>query len=308
VILLLAVVTTVSLCPCVKSFAWGDEKDVDELIDQLKADMTFGNARDARSRLLRMLNSQGATLKPSPRAVARTLEQALLSEDYQQRHNAASLLRRTSGYKPGKNLLAVTIEGLRDDSVPHPPPRGRRRLLAGVFGNASEGTEYLAAHVAGCADLLKAALESDCEQQRTLCAAILATEADAAEMERYGEVFRRGLTSPSEQQRFLSAYLMGVFCIRADMEEVTGILAEHLKSNGIPWDAKLATQALSHLGVAAHLYLDTSGSTDAQQQRRMASIRQHLVSQPIANRKTIPGYLRFIWSFRYLWEEKWYGR
>jgi hypothetical protein len=300
VMLSVGVTVAFALCMCVESFAQNDSRSLDELIGDLKADRVFGNARDARRALLQILNPQVAELKPLSRDLVRKLEQALLSKDYQQRQNVALLLRRTSGYQPSRDLLLVTVEGLRDDSVPQPSSKGGRRVLAGVFGNASAGTEYLAGHLGKSTKLLEAKLESDCQQQRILCAAILATEADAEEMARYVEVFRGGLKSRSEQQRFLSAYLMGVLCIKTDLERVTGILAEHLKDNDIPWDAKLATQALSHLGVDAHLYLAAIRSSDAQQQHGIDSVRQHLVARPIQNRKVIPGCLRFIWSHRYL--------
>ena len=307
-VMLVVGAATLALCLCGESFAQSGERSIDELIGDLKADKTFGNARDARRALMQILNPQVAELKPLSRGLVPKLEQALLSSDYQQRQNAALLLRRTRGYQPNRDLLVVTVEGLRDDSIPYPPPKGRRRVLAGVFGNASAGTEYLAAHLEDCVDLLEAKLESDCPQQRALCATILATEADDDDMARYVEVFRQGLKSQSEQHRFLSAYLMGVFCIKADMMKVTDILAEHLKDNDIPWDANLAAEALSHLGVDAHLYLSVAGSSDTQQRRRIQSIRQHAVGQPIRNRKVIPGRLRFVWSHRYLGKEQWYGK
>ncbi len=48
---------------------------------------------------------------------APALEQALYSNDHQQRHKAASLLRMIEGRVPSDRLIEVSVEALRDDAV-----------------------------------------------------------------------------------------------------------------------------------------------------------------------------------------------
>ncbi len=134
-----------------------EEKEyIASLILDLKSDDTWSNATWAITTLLRL----GKKAIPA-------LEEALDSDDIQQRHFAAHVLRKTCDKNPSPRLLAVTVEGLSHDEVPDDPGS-----LPYVY-NALEGVDFLLTHTDGAkADLVKALAAYD-GQQRFLAAYIV---------------------------------------------------------------------------------------------------------------------------------------
>ncbi|MEM7164696.1 MAG: HEAT repeat domain-containing protein [Planctomycetota bacterium] len=90
------------------------------------------------------------------------LEDALQSDDYQQRQLAATILRR-SGLSPSDLLLEVTVEGLHNDEM----------HVHNTVANARDGLAYLRKHVKAAREHLVAALTSADEQQAFLSAYLL---------------------------------------------------------------------------------------------------------------------------------------
>ena len=166
-------------------------------IDELASDDRVGNALAA----LEELRAMGPANLPA-------LETALSSADSQQRQLAAHVLRGIGGNEPSDLLLAVTVEGLRHDALPLETwPNGEFAYTD--VRNAAEGTRYLTQHAQQARPYLHEGLESSDEQQRTLCALVLALSEGKAAGPRYDPHFRAALNSHSAQQRLLGAYIMG---------------------------------------------------------------------------------------------------
>lgn len=103
------------------------------------------------------------------------LHGALDDPDYQCRQFAADLLRQR-GASPDDRLVAVTIEGLRDDDYPYARDGSHYTGLR----NAKDGTRWLWLHPEAGTTGLREALASADAQQRFLAAWLLAMRTDAA--------------------------------------------------------------------------------------------------------------------------------
>lgn len=101
------------------------------------------------------------------------LRAALDDPDYQCRQFAAELLRQR-GASPDDRLVAVTIEGLRDDDY----PRARDGSHYTGLRNAKDGTRWLWLHPEAGTTALREALAATDAQQRFLAAWLLAMRAD----------------------------------------------------------------------------------------------------------------------------------
>lgn len=261
----------------------GDTQGSHDAIAELTSDDRVGNAVAA----LAELGAMGSTN-------LRALEVALTSADYQQRQLAAHVLRGTSGYAPNDLLLAVTVEGLQHDVLPLETWPTGEFAYTGVR-NAAEGTRYLAQHVQQARPFLHTGLESPDEQQRTLCALVLAISGSREAVVRYEPYFHAALNSPSAQQRLLGAYIMGVLNINTDLRRCADILLEHLKDNQFPLDAAMSIQALSHLGTGVLPYLsEAETSADMQQRKAIAVVRSRLRDRPLS-KSALKSSLHCIW-------------
>lgn len=181
------------------------------------------------------------------------LHAALDSDDWQQRQLAADLLwrfarddragRRFAPYVTSR-LIAVTIEGLRDDDSATSQVPGERDLQ--LF-NAANGFRVLAKH---------------------------------AELAR--EQLVEGLDGEDYQQRFLCALALGTGGVGSESERVAAILVPHLADNDIPDDAKWSARALFMLGAEAipHLEAAKEASDDAQQRDLLELILMNLKGAP----------------------------
>lgn len=101
-------------------------------------------------------------------AAGEALHAALDDRDLQARQFAADLLRDL-GAPPSPRLVAVTVEGLRDDDWPDGP-----RAYCPGLANAKSGTRWLWLHPEAGEPELRAALAGDDAQQRFLAAWLLA--------------------------------------------------------------------------------------------------------------------------------------
>ncbi len=186
---------------------------LDSLIEDLRDDDVRWNAIAAIEAIRYYASDE---FKRNPNLIS-ALEEALDSEDWQQRQMAAYLLRTTiKDYEPTPRLLEVTVEGLRDDHLPreYEIEDGKYRTKRCVFlFNAAEGVRYLLENENMGTEALEAALDSD----------------DA-------------------QQRFLAAYVLGATGRKNKLERIAEILLPHLEHDNIPRNACLATYALYHLG------------------------------------------------------------
>ncbi len=197
------------------------------LVRALRDDDVRGNATRALS-LLRRLGNEAVP----------ALERGLTSDDWQQRQLCAAVLRHMRGYEPSDRLLAVTVEGLRDDELPFDH---RRRYTRGA-NNAWSGFFYLLRHGRGATPHLSAGLDSDDSQQRWLCA------------------------------RAAAAAGLVTLVDRAAPE-----LVAHLRDNTIRGDAGEAQHALRQYGEAARPYLESAlGSPDEQQCRLAGELLEEL--------------------------------
>jgi hypothetical protein len=105
-----------------------------------------------------------------PQVIVDAFEQALDSEDHQQRQFAALVLADVSErgwYDPPPRFYEVALEGLRDDEFPW------GFIVDSTFANASAFTSYLVHHPAEGTRSLRRALHSSDPQQRGLAAYIL---------------------------------------------------------------------------------------------------------------------------------------
>jgi len=254
------------------------------LIADLASDYLAHNAGTAIGELRKIGPPAGAAL-----------ESALASQDYQQRQIAAHLLRKMGGYKPTAALLSVTVEGLRDDTLPREDwPSGASTYTA--VRNAAEGTLYLLKHVEQARPYLERGLRGSDEQQRTLSAFVLAiADGDAAASSLYEPHFRAALHSASAQQRFLGAYIMGVLNIKTDLQTCTAILLDHTKDNRYPMDAAVSIQALSRLGKGLLPHLTAAQAwADPQQKKAISRVRSQLRDRPLGKR-VLKSSLHCVW-------------
>jgi hypothetical protein len=148
------------------------------LIDDLRDDDISWNGTEA----MEALSSLG-------RGVRGRLEAALDSPDWQQRQLAAAVLRRSIlpwGGMEGPvedapdRLLAVTVEGLRDDDLPRQGAGGRRRAAFTNVADAREGLWFLWNFRDRLGPHLGPAIASDDPQQRLLAAGLAARARIAA--------------------------------------------------------------------------------------------------------------------------------
>ncbi len=100
------------------------------------------------------------------------LNEALTSDDWQQRQFAAHLLRYARPANVSDELLRVTIEGLRDDGTPSGYDATGKRWRP-LIQNAWEGISFLKENAARARPMLVEGLDSDDWQQRQLCAIII---------------------------------------------------------------------------------------------------------------------------------------
>ncbi|MFC1672072.1 HEAT repeat domain-containing protein [Planctomycetota bacterium] len=214
------------------------DPEITRLIDALADDDVKWNAIRAQRRLREL-----GALAIEP------LEGALMSKDYQQRQLAADVLRQIGGYKPSERMLAILVEGLRDDEFPARVREGKTTAYTPTY-NASWGTKYLSKHAARAEAFLEKGLESD----------------DA-------------------QQKFLCAYIVGVSGMTKHVSKAAGILIDHTKNNGIRGDACLSAAALFRLGkdVLPHLRAALPGA-DMQQKEVIGALIKD-IQNPSSSRR-----------------------
>lgn len=175
--------------------------DVRRWIDDLRDDDIRGNAGSAMVGLRRA----GAAAVPM-------LTDALGSIDGQQRHFAALILRDLDA-EPVPLLCTVSVEALTREVS--------RELRATIMvPGATDATRYLARHVAAARPAL-----------------------------------RFGLGSGDDQQRFLCAFLLACGGESVDTEQVVRELMSHLGDNRIRGDALMATHGLFRLASATGIGL-----------------------------------------------------
>ncbi len=193
------------------------------LVEQLRDDDVRWNAMEASESLRRL----GWRAVPA-------LESALASEDWQQRQMAADVLRSVAGYKPSPAMLRVEVEGLRHDELPR--QRRGRRAYTFVF-NAKRGAEHLLRHVREAEPLLTAALVSE-----------------------------------DQQQRFLCAYILGCAGRDEHAAAVAGVLLPHLRDNDVRNDAIMAAAALYRLGPKVRPYVVAARPSADRQARQLIDL------------------------------------
>jgi hypothetical protein len=185
------------------------KKHPEDLIADLRSDAIRWNAHCALAAILYYTSDE---FRYNQKLYA-ALENALDSDDWQQRQIAADILRNSKDYQPTDRLVEVTVEGSRDDDLPG-WFLGEGKMI--LLFNATEGMRYLLKHPKVGTPFLEAALESD-----------------------------------ELQQRFLAAFILGATGRAAKVERTVEILLPHLKNDSVRLNACLATHALYHLGKAA---------------------------------------------------------
>lgn len=188
-------------------FAAGLTLSLADAVEDLRHDSTPWNATHAMS-----------FLRAHAESARSILEAALRSDDHQQRQAAASVLQGIKGYRPTPRMLAVTVEGLRDDVLPSGRRPGEERGTTTYIFNATQGVHWFLrrpARIRAAEPLLVEALRSD-----------------------------------DLQQRFLAAYLLGRGGCAGAFNDVIRVLAPHLGDNHIREDANMAAAGLYGLGPA----------------------------------------------------------
>lgn len=196
-------------------------KTVPELIGDLYSDNIAWNATAAVYELWRNRTFEDKVM---------LLQDVLLSSDYQQRHLAAELLRRTEKYTPGETLAEVMVEGLKDDILPHDPGSSSYNFIFTAAG----GTRFLIENP----EIGTSALEE-------------------------------ALSSRDGQQRFLSAYILAVTGRHREAAKIAEILIPHLKDDRVNQNACHATHGLYNLGKKGLPYLKPFASSADKQQGTM---------------------------------------
>jgi len=166
------------------------------------------------------------------------LRQALRSDDWQQRQLAAHILHRRD-VAADPILVAVTVEGLRDDASFMPPDRPNLMLA-----NAKSGTAYLLRHPEAIREELYAALGSD-----------------------------------DSQQRFLSAVILGHLGSGDAARRICAILIPHLADNRLPGDGVYAALGIYGLRQDALPWIERvrARSRDPQQRTVLTAIERRIL-------------------------------
>ena len=171
----------------------------------------------------------------------KALHVALDSAHLQQRHAAAQLLRKFPEVPASERLIAVTVDGLRNDTIPGKQVEGVRLAVANAAGFG-----WLIEHIEATRGALVPALASD-----------------------------------DLQQRFLAAVCLGATADRDHVARIAQILIPHLRDNQIAGDALMAGCALYRLGPAARTALtEARAAADAQQGQIIDLILFDLANPP----------------------------
>lgn len=214
--------------------------DIDLLILDLANDRIVGNARKARQKLVYFLRRQRRGEDQQPVVTAANVN--------------AFNMRAVCKEKLGFALLS------RDHQ--------QRQLAANILINCSEGP-----FPSALSAVLVEALRYDSIDGWT-CRAN--NEADATKylvnrptaLKECAPLLRSALYSSDGQQRFLAAFILGAGAQPSDIGAVCPLLFEHLKDNGIPGDATMATRSLLRMGGAALPYIDAELLRVADEQAR----------------------------------------
>ncbi len=215
-------------------------KSIGELIADLRADEVRGNAICALKELY---------ARETPELIP-ALEEALESEDWQQRQLAAAVFyklkwfapERLKDYVASNRLCEVIVEGLRNDALPSLHQRGRCVPL----NNAAEGVRFLLSYPQQGTEPLEAALDSS-----------------------------------DGQQQFLAAYVLGATGRGGKLARITEIVIPHLRDDEIWGNACMTAYALYHLGKEVIPYLQSHASAgDAQVQSAVNLILHNLETPP----------------------------
>ncbi len=219
-------------------YAWQVRWVIPVLQRDLRDDKATWNAQRAMDRF--------EELGPRGRAA---LEESLLSSDRQERQMAAAALRREcwkwgsedgrklTGVQPSERLIRTTVEGLASDTM---------CWSSGTYDNAWEGFEFLILFPEKTVAALGAGLESKDEQQRVLCAALVAHAGHAAWYDR-----------------------------------AIPILLAHLADNGHCGDARLSGRALHWIGPEASAgVVELLGHGDLQQRKIATLLLRHFQEWP----------------------------
>lgn len=207
------------------------QRRIVRLVADLRDDDVRWNAYRAVDELLMI----GADATPA-------LEDALWSEDWQQRQLAAVALTQIQGVEaaPSERLIEVCIEALRDDEMPW-----------GIDGNVLVNNGRAAAHLLGQHIERSAIRLVDC------------------------------LDSEDDQQRYVAALILGAEGQAGCAKEVCAILLPHLRDNDLDGDAVQASAALYRLGVAALPWLMLErNKTEAQAQRLIDELIRDITDPP----------------------------
>jgi hypothetical protein len=197
-------------------------------IEDLKDDEIPGNAAAAAAQLSNFVGCGDE--------VEIRLVRALDSPDYQQRQYAASVLRSPCPPPLYDRVLAISVEGLRNDVY---------NSSWTTFLNASEGTEYLFRYI------------------------------DQAKFHLFA-----GLDSADNQQRFLCAYILAYSNRPVDLPRMVSILCEHLNRNEIGQDACMAASALFRLGPGILPLLREELTTGDDQKRKTLQLLARNLAGP----------------------------
>ncbi|MEZ5964745.1 MAG: hypothetical protein R3F56_12935 [Planctomycetota bacterium] len=169
-------------------------RTVQAWVEDLRDDDIAGNAGIAMRRL-----------REAGTAAVAALESALVSRDRQQRHLAAEVLRGLD-VAPSAGLCAVSVEALAREM--------NDALTSTILApTAVSATRYLASHAQAARDAL-----------------------------------RFGLGASDDQQRFLCAFLLACGGEPGDVQRVTRELVVHLADNHIRGDAVMAAHGLFRMG------------------------------------------------------------
>ncbi|MCA9293800.1 MAG: hypothetical protein KDA20_08300 [Phycisphaerales bacterium] len=170
------------------------------------------------------------------------LEDALWSEDWQQRQLAMVTLVEIQGFDatPSNRMIDVCIEALRDDAMPY----CRRGRIIVKNGRA-------AAHVLGL------------------------------HIDRSGRKLEQCLESEDYQQRYVASLILGAEGQSRCARTVCATLLPHLRDNDMDGDAVQASAALYGLGVTALPWLMLErGETDEQARRVIDELIRDIADPP----------------------------
>ncbi len=204
-------------------------------IERLVADLHDDDERWNAYRAIDGLQEIGIAAVPA-------LEDALRSDDWQQRQLAANVLIQIQGIKekPSDQLLEVCIEALRDDGMPW------SRDGNVMVKNGRAAAQLLGWHIDRSAQLLVECLDSE-----------------------------------DYQQRFVAALILGAEGCQDHAEAVAKILLPHLRDNDMEDDAMEAAAALYQMGYVALPYLLIEMErTDEQAKHVIEDIIRDIIDPP----------------------------